>query len=187
MEVLMVDTDVGSAELNQIPILMENLREALRLSHQYIVTGYVASLLALSMSIGHTQTGSQPVQFPGVTVSVPLLFVLLFALGVAWSVGSICFVTMARAHDLAYAVRNLDVQTVPHIDKDVAELALTYPSIFTTELTMLRRTVAILPGIMSSIAAIFYNGSVGLFYWVPLLLLPYIGLLAVSWRGLRER
>jgi hypothetical protein len=185
----MSNTSAPPSGVDPVNILVENLRESLRLSHRYLVTGLVTSMLALSIAIGETQAKDQAVQISGVTVTVPSLFVVSFCLAMTASMGFFTLFTIARAYDTVYLLRGTKVAS-PYENKDLADLALTYPSVFTFDFSAPRRIFIVLPGVISVIAAHLYFSKLTNGFTISILIgvttSPYLGMLIMTWQGLRE-
>jgi len=160
-------------------ILVENLREALRLIQRYLFLGLSAAMLtAVLPSRRELGDASVSVTLPGGLPAVPSELASAVAIVVYWVSGALATFTVARAKRIVTELRAYP---------ELLAAALTYPSIPTTRVYGPRIGAALLPPVLMCWAAFrsgdlrLDEGGVGA---LVLALLPYLVLIGQLWRAI---
>jgi hypothetical protein len=129
---------------NTDQLLKENLIEALKQVHQYVVLGLGTSVSALALSLKTATVGAQP----GVTV--PGTFVAVDPQAARAVLLALCFVAGAMAYYSADAANLIAkrMETSP----ELLRAACTYPSFATSRFPGVRYLAALLPLLLSAAA-----------------------------------
>ena len=126
-------------------ILVDNLKEALREAHKYIVLGTGVALFLLILSIQDLRgTGTvSPVEIPIVKISAERSLTELISVAIYFISGYMAYLAVSR-------IERIKVRL--HSWPEIRKAALTYPSIPTINITWARMGAAILPALLFSAA-----------------------------------
>jgi hypothetical protein len=127
--------------LNTDQLLKENLIEALKQVHQYVVLGLGTSVSAFALALKTVPVGVQP------SVTVPGTFVALDPQAARAVLLAVCFLAGAMAYYSADAA-NLIAQRL-EASQELLQAACTYPSFATSGFPGVRYLAAILPLLFS--------------------------------------
>jgi hypothetical protein len=165
---------------NPTDILVENLREALKRAHTYLMTGYGAALFLLLLATqGKLAPGAKEkdLNIPYVALSAPTLAAALVALAICILSG--CLVFSFFQHGIYIAKQFTDS------DSKLRDAVLTYPSLLILR-SWISGLVALGPGILLTCAltVAFYSarGFWGAVITGAICSLPYLLLAWRVWR-----
>ena len=172
--------------LNTDQLLKENLIEALKQVHQYVVLGLGTSASALALAVKTGPVG------PQANVTVPGTFVAVDPQAARAVLLAICFIAGAMAYYSADAA-NLIAQRLK-TSPELLRAACTYPSFATSRFPGVRYVAALLPLLLSVVAllisALHETPRPWSALWIGLVLIgsAYISLASElhnpHWRGL---
>jgi len=157
-------------------ILVENLRESLRLIQRYLLLGIAVSLSLLLLQLAASSNATtDPVLIPGVVIAVDAEIAKLILVASHIAVGFMALIVTFRAKEI--------MEKIPR--RELTEAVTTYPSIATSKEGPFRVVPALAPGLLFLFAILDWiypqtNGSwVGWAYLGGALamgVLPYCGL-----------
>lgn len=124
-------------------ILVDNLRESLRLIQRYVLIGIAASLSLLLLQIAASQgTITEPVTIPGLVIGVDPGMAKLILAATHIAVGFMALLVTLRAKEIMIRI----------IRDELTEAVTTYPSIATSDEWLLRIVPALAPGVLFLVA-----------------------------------
>ena len=136
---------VEKAAMNKDELLKENLIEALKQVHQYVVLGLGTSVSALALAVRTSATGEPGITVPGTFVAVDPRAARAVLLAVCCLAGMMAYYSADAANVIAQRLK-----TSP----DLLEAVCTYPSFATSRYPGVRYIAALLPLVLSIIALV---------------------------------
>ena len=159
-------------------LLLENLKEAIRVLHRYMVVGLAAagSILALAST-----SSGEPVPVAGLVTPVPFGFAFSIFVGAYWVFGLLATLIVSRANRIIVMFEERGEGPDDRAQRtELLRATLTLPSIPTIKVYGPRIGLSLLPPILAVIGMVFVFGSRLLGYWplfgLLMLVAPYVHL-----------